>query len=627
MASTDDFSALGCMSVKPNDLGLDSARRLEWLLPNGLGGYSSSTVLGLNTRKYHGLLVGSRGSLDRRVAVEALAEEFVAGKDAISLSVLEYADTLDSRGFQHLKRFTKAAEHVRFEYEVGGSTVVKIVHAVRGLNALVVSYGVRNNLGGTAILRVRPLVNGRGIHEINPQGREYKPAVLGGKVLSSGSTRDNVLLLSPGMETRAEPEWFRNVRYSMEADRGEGCVEDVFSPGILDLRVPPYSKAQAELFVLMADGNVDPAAVWEGITEPPLLKFGSNYPPMLENAAEGFVVDSAGVLTVIAGYHWFGDWGRDTMISLPGLTLLQGRFDDAEAILARFIDGMQGGRIPTRFEPSGPVYYDFDGTLWMVDRLKEYVRYAGVERGAAFVASRWLRIRSVVEGYSALLEGGLVRHKSGTWMDTLERSDAVEVQALWYNALHVLEGLAVLVGDSLDCGKLMSDFESAFMDKYWNGSYLDDCLGDDRLRPNQVIAASLEYSPVPASQAAALMGLVKDELLTPCGLRTLDRADPKYSKRYSGGVDERTGQYHNGTVWPWLLGPYAKTAARLGGNKGRRHALEVLKPMFARITDGCMGTIAEVYDAEPPHAARGAVSQAWSVAEVLRAYREDAEGG
>ena len=192
--------------------------------------------------------------------------------------------------------------------------------------------------------------------------------------------------------------------------------------------------------------------------------------------------------------------------------------------------------------------------------------------------------------------------------------------------MNVVEALSQLSDDTVDYSNLKSDFESSFMDKYWNGSYLDDCLGDSSLRPNQVIVASLEYSVVSDREASSLMKVVEEELLTPCGLRTLDKNNSKYSPHYVGGVDERARAYHNGTVWPWLMGPYCRATVKLGGDSGRTHALEVLEPVFKRLCDGCLGTLNEVYDAEEPHTPRGAVSQAWSVAEVLRAYREDAQG-
>jgi len=625
MGAEDGFRAWGAMSIKPNELGLETAKRYEWLLANGLGGYSSSTVVGLNTRKYHGLMVSSRGNLDRRVAVESLIEELVVGGDSYYLTPTEYSDGLDERSVGYLRKFTRAMEHVRFEYNVNGTDVVKIVHAVKGMNAAVVSYGVRSNVSGTSVLRVRPLVNSRSIHEINPPGREFRSALYDGRILGASCGKDNIMFSSDDMLPRVEGVWYKNVRYFLEAERGEAALEDVFSPGTLELKVGSFSKAEGEIYVVAAENGVEPAAVFSSIEESPYRPFEPDQMQVLEAAADSFVAYMPGTVTIVAGYHWFADWGRDSMISLPGLTLVNGRYHDAAAILARFIDNMKDGRIPTKFEPSGPIYNDFDGTLWMVDRLKEFVEYVGPEAGTEFLRPRWGKVKSVVLNFGKLVEGGVLRNKSGTWMDTLERNGAVEIQALWYNALNVVEELSELMEDPLDLTTYKSDVESAFLSKYWTGSHLRDCLDDDSIRPNQVIAASLDYSPVPEKHARELMKVVEAELLTPCGLRTLDRKDPDYHPQYVGGVEERKKAYHNGTVWPWLVGPYVKTATKLGGDKGRKYALEVLRPMLNLLFSGCIGTIAEVYDAEKPHTPRGAVSQAWNVAEVLRAYHEDAK--
>ena len=618
MGVMEDFSFRGCMQKSPSQMGLDAAKKLEWLIPNGIGGYSSSTILGMNTRKYHGLLVASKGLLERRVALESLIDEIVAGNDLYSMAVNQYVTTVDQRGLQYLKRFTRAKDHVKFEYDINRTSVVKIIHPVRGVNGLIISYGVRNNFGGTILLRVHPLVNCRGFHEVNLQNRDFKTHDHDSRMLTVDCNGEHMMFFSDEMGATAEGQWWHEMKYAMEEERGEAAIEDAYSPGYLTLAIPPYGKVEAELRIVWGESQAAAATAYEDIRESPYETFEPHPLPILEHAAGSFIADVSGYKTIIAGYHWFSDWGRDTMISLPGICLVNGEVDVAESILARFIDNMRDGMIPTQFTTQGPIYYDFDGTLWMMDRLKEYVKYAGQERAVAFIVPRWTKILSVIEAYSRLVKDGLVRHKGGTWMDTLERSDAVEVQALWYNALNVVEGLSDHVGQHVEYSKLKSDFESAFMDKYWNGNYLNDLLEDDSLRPNQVIAASLEYSPVPVRQAAQLMAVVEQELMTPVGLRTLARNHSDYRPQYVGGIQEREKAYHNGTVWPWLLGPYFDAAVKVGGVKGYKHAMENVKPLLTRMCDNCLGTFNEIYDAEEPHTPRGAVSQAWSVAEILR---------
>ncbi|MFH1055563.1 MAG: amylo-alpha-1,6-glucosidase [Candidatus Altiarchaeota archaeon] len=622
MGVLEDFNFRGCMILQPRQLGLDSARRIEWLIPNGIGGYSSSTILGLNTRKYHGLLVASRGLLDRRVVVESLVEELLFGDIVFNLSVDEYAGGMDSRGLPYIKRVVKAVEHVKFEYDVNGTNVVKIIHATRGVNGLIISYGVRNNFGGSVRLRVKPLVNCRSVHELNPQGRDFKSS-LQDRALVVECGQEHTIFASREMVAESAGAWCKDMHYWMEAERGEASNEDVFNPGSLTLTVPPYGLAEAEVRVAWGMGKDDALRAYKALVERPYQTFEADPASILDAAASSFIIDAGGKKTIVAGYHWFSDWGRDAMISLPGLCLVSGRLNEAEAVLSRFIDYMRDGRIPTQITVDGPIYYDFDGTLWMLDSLNEYCKYAGQERALGFIRQRWGSIKSVIEWYSKLVEGGLLRHRSGTWMDTIERDDAVEVQALWYNGLNVVEELSNLIGEPVDYSLMKSDFESSFMEKYWNGSYLNDCLNDDSLRPNQVIAAGLEYSPVPKNEAAQLIKAVNEELLTPCGLRTLGRKDPQYRPQYVGGFEDRAHAYQNGTVWPWLFGPYADTVVRLGGARGSRHAIKVITPLLNRVCDNCLGTLNEIYDAEEPHTPRGAVSQAWSVAEILRVLQEN----
>ncbi|MBD3389093.1 MAG: hypothetical protein GF416_08400 [Candidatus Altiarchaeales archaeon] len=616
----------GGYAVDIQAAGVEACARREWLLTNGLGGYSSSSVLGLNTRKYHGLLVSSRDDLQRRVVLDYMLEEVESEGEVHSLGVVEYGDTLDDRGFNCLRGFTYGFDRVRFSYEVGGLKIEKVVAAVEGVNALTISYDIINDSGSTSVFSVRPLVNSRGFHEINPMGREFNSSVHGENILSAWDPDDHLMFFSEAFTPQARGSWYRNLKYRLEDERGEQSIEDLFCPGVLSLEAGAGDSLRAEVFVAAGEDEQSTAEAFKSIRPAGSPVLGSDSLSMLRWAGDSFIVDSGGYRTVIAGYHWFQDWGRDTMISLPGLTLVSGRLGDARAILARFIDNIRDGRIPTRFEGGTPKYYGYDGTLWMIDRVKEYTRYAGVEEALKLVAPRWDKITSVIDFYSGLSEDGLISHRSGTWMDTLPRDDAVEIQCLWYNALNVVEGLSVLVNHPVDYSRQISDFESSFMDAYWNGQYLDDCRGDGSLRPNQVIGVSLDYSPVPDREASQLMKVVEEELLTPCGLRTLASSDTRYCPRYVGGVDERARAYHNGTVWPWLIGPYVRAAVKLGGDAGREHAQEILQPLINRVSESSIGSLNEIYDAEDPYSPRGAVSQAWSVAEVLRAYSEDVAG-
>jgi predicted glycogen debranching enzyme len=347
----------------------------------------------------------------------------------------------------------------------------------------------------------------------------------------------------------------------------------------------------------------------------------------LLSAADSFLIDIESKKSVIAGYHWFGEWGRDAMISLPGLTLVQGKFDAAERILERFLNRLSVGRIPTNFDGGMSKYYDFDGTLWMIDRVKDYVDYAGVERGRAFLHTYWWGLKDAMKIYGETVRNGILHHKAGTWMDTLDRSNAVELQGLWYNALKTMGDLSKVMVDNVDYSGLISGFEENFMARFWNGRYLNDTLTDDSLRPNQVIALSMDYSPVPEKQAVEVLDLVRSELLTPYGLRTLGRSHRDYVGRYSGSPEARDKAYHNGSVWPWLLGPYIKACMKYK-RYNKIEGVKLLEPLLtSHLSEAGLGTVSELFDGDEPHAPRGCISQAWSVAELIRAYYEDIMGG
>lgn len=585
-------------------------RGLEFLLTNGLGGYCSQTVLGSLSRKYHGLLISSVGDLEQRVILSSVLEEVVVGGERFSLSVNEYGDSVDDRGLSNLVDVCVGKNFVRFNYAVGGVSVSKLVQLGYGVNAVRVVYSFESDVDFEFF--VRPLLNDRCIHDVGGD-RKFSQSLDGDNIiitLSSGV----LSIFSNGFTPHLDGVWHRGLFYFLERLRGEADTEDVYSPGFFSYRSGGGLSTVDLTFSLGFLGDF----VWQKLCD---YDLSPNL--LLSEVCESFIVDVLGEKSVMAGYHWFRDWGRDTMISLPGLTMVNNRFDIASAVLARFIDHMHEGRIPTRFTPDGPIYYDFDGTLWMVDRLKEYVRHLGWEKSRDLILPRWSKLKSIVSFYEKNVVDGILQNRKGTWMDTLPRNNAVEVQALWYNALGILEDFSMLIGDGLDYSCLKNDFESSFWSKYFNGNYLNDCLGDSSFRPNQAIALSLEYSVVDGNAASDILRQIDERLLTSYGLRTLASDDPKYCGRYFGGVDERERAYHNGTVWPWLIGPYCRACVNVGGDTGRKYVSHIIGDVLDKIGGNCVGSLNEIYDGDYPHIPCGAISQAWSVAEVLRAYVED----
>ncbi len=628
--------AFSFASYTDKDLSLERGRDLEWLLPNGLGGYSSSTILGLNTRKYHGLLVSSDKDLRRFVYLQKLEEE-LRSKDGIKrLSCNEYSDRTVTEGWKQLTRFDYNYDSVSFSYNTWSADVVKTVSAIDGRNGVAVSYEVRNKLFEKLEFRVNLIANSRNIYDTTKQGtKNFEAKLFAKNVLGLKSDKGYLTVYSDKaecIESPSEARWLKNLFYSADADRKDTCIEDAYFPAYFSVSIEPGMKEKFGIAALgYANEDLTAQAFKElqdaSETTGRILSSGmaSSVLSLLSNA-ESFIVKRDEKKTVIAGYHWFGEWGRDAMISLPGLTLIRGQPDDARLILEHFLDyaGIKG--IPNSFIDGKPIYSDVDSSLWLIDRVHEYMKYSGEQKAREFLNDYWPKMKAIIAGYSVMEKGGLLAHESGTWMDTLKRSNAVEIQALWYNALRIMERIAEIAEDKkFYVRPQIEAFEKNYIKSYWNGKYLDDCFGDATLRPNQIIAASLDYNMLDEEKTKNILAIIEKELLTPYGLRTLSPQDARYKGKYAGDFTEREQAYHNGTVWPWLLGPYIRTYMRVYDDKEKMQKL--LEPLFEKhIKEAGIGTISEIFDANPPHKPRGCISQAWSVAEPLRAYYEDVMG-
>lgn len=622
-------------SYTDKDLNLSRGRELEWLLPNGLGGYCSSTIIGLNTRKYHGLLVSSDRDLRRFIYLQKLEEE-IRGREVKRLSCNEYSDRTVTEGWKQLIRFDYNYDSVSFFYNTWTADVVKRVSSIWGMNGVVVNYEVRNKTFERLEFRVNLLVNSRNIYDMTKEGsRNFEMKIFSENVLGIRSDNGYLTVYSDRAECAESPpesRWHRNVFYASDAERKDTCIEDLYFPAYFSVWVEPGMKEEFSLVALGYETEDLTAAAFKhlqgkDVTRGRILSSGvaSSVLSLLYNA-ESFIVRRGEKKTVIAGYHWFGEWGRDAMISLPGLTLIRGQFDDARLILEHFLDHAGPRGIPNSFIDGKPIYSDVDSSLWLIDRAHEYMKYAGPEKAGEFLNRYWPKLKGIVSGYLSMEKDGLLLHQSGTWMDTLQRNNAVEIQALWYNALRIMESFADIVKDSrFDVGPQIEAFERNFLKAYWNGHYLNDCMDDPSLRPNQVIAASLDYNILDEAKAKKVLHIIETDLLTPYGLRTLSAVDPRYKGKYEGDFSERELAYHNGTVWPWLLGPYIKAYMKVYDNREKMRKL--LEPLFEKqMREAGIGTISEIFDGNPPHQPRGCISQAWSVAEPLRAYYEDVMG-
>jgi predicted glycogen debranching enzyme len=656
------------MQFKKETCGdLDAALRREWLETNGIGGFASSTIVGLNTRRYHGLLVAATKPPVGRVVMLSKVEEtlFIDGQP-FDLSANRYPGVVHPQGFRYLKQFRLDPFPV-FTYDVEGIEIEKTVFMIDGENSTVMQYESRNNNHAESPkslhLEIRPLIAFRDYHSTTHENGAINPAVEeipGSARVTPYQGLPSLHLAHNAVELQRTGAWYRNFEYDAERERGLNFQEDLFNPLVLrfDLRLSRQASiiASTEQRDAAKAGEYRPAEITRrrnARTSPVLT---DDFARTLAAAADQYIVHRGEQKTVIAGYHWFSDWGRDTMIALPGLTLPTGRHDVARSILRTFAKHVDQGMLPNRFPDAGetPEYNTVDATLWFLEAARAYLVYTGdmefvrKELYAVFADILSWHVRGTRYGIKVDASGLLASGQEGvqlTWMDakvgdwvvTPRRGKPVEIQALWYNALCIMEDLARKFGD--DAGQkryrhMATVASLSFNRLFWNekaGCLYDvtnSAPPDASIRPNQVFAISLPHSMLSSDRAKSVVEKIQEHLLTPYGLRTLAPSDPQYQGRYTGGPLERDGAYHQGTVWPWLMGPFITAYLKVNGNSeaARRQASEWLSPLRDHLADGGLGHISEILDGDAPQRPCGCIAQAWSVAEVLRAYVEDVQG-
>jgi len=642
---------------------LSEACSREWLETNGLGGFASSTIAGLNTRRYHSLLTAAiRPPVGRFVLLSKLEETLVLAGQRFELSVNRYLGAIHPRGDDHQGSFRLDPFPV-FRYRCGDLQLQKTVFLVHGENTVVIQYELLGDLRGrSCALEVRPLIAFRDYHgttHANDSIRRDVVASAGLATITPYPDLPSLYFAHNAESIDTSGFWFYNFEYEREKERGLDALEDLYSP--LGLRFDLSASSSAAIVAsTQQHAAVDADRLREreierraGIVNRAPADDG--FARLLTTAADQFIVARGDQKSVIAGYPWFGDWGRDTMISLPGLTLVTGRFEEARNILRAFARNIDHGMLPNRFPDSGekPEYNTADATLWMFHAVHELLRYTGdydfvrdelYEPLAGIIAwhERGTRYGIYLDS-DGLLHAGekgvqltWMDAKVGDWVVTPREGKAVEIQALWYNALCVMARLSLVFNkypESSHYTSLAEQTRARFIQAFWNESAgcLHDVVSDDgtdsSLRPNQIFAVSLPYPLLSDDQALRVVEVVEWELLTPFGLRTLSPRDPRYRGRYEGDPLSRDGAYHQGTVWPWLLGPFLSAYVKVHGHtpQARRRADQFLDALRAHISQAGLGQISEVFDGDAPHHPGGCFAQAWSVAEVLRTYIEDAK--
>jgi predicted glycogen debranching enzyme len=673
----------------------EASSRLEWLETNGTGGFAMGTAAGVNTRRYHGLLVAAlRPPTDRFVLLSKLEETVRVDRVERELATTQYPGVLDPQGFRWLEGF-RLDPFPTWTWAFDGAVIEKQLFLLHGKQTAVVQ--IRANR--PCHLRVRPFLAYRDFHAL-----AHANDSLDGRFTESRRSADaSMLRVVPyaglpalglhhnGTASAGGAAWYHQTEYLAELERGLDYREDLYCIGTLDFALSPERSAW---IVATIEGD----DAWAGVrvaSEEAIERErrsgagaistvgptnvtvhtssrASSLEPFaarLDAAADAFRVRRAdGTPTLIAGYPWFADWGRDTMIALPGLLLARGLLDEAREVLTGFLDHLDGGLVPNRFADSGqpPEYNTVDGTLWMFQAVSAYLGAGGDRRWAHEVF--YPRAQEIILAHERgthhgigvdPADGLLVGGGPGTqltWMDakigdrviTPRHGKAVEVNALWFNALRVMEALALERTDAAAIGRFARAAQRArdsFRRLFWNedrGCLFDVLLPggpDGRMRPNQIFAVSLPYRMLPAAQEQRVVLAVEEHLLTPVGLRTLAPGEEGYRPRYEGDPASRDSAYHQGTVWPWLLGPFVTAYLNAFGRDRDRlaHVASLLGGLEANslvgglgdlgaapgAREGVLGQIGEVFDGDPPHRPGGAPAQAWSVGEILRVLRTE----
>jgi len=635
--------------------------RMEWLEADGLGGFASGTSSGIRTRRYHALLLTATTPPTGRLVLANGFDAWVDTPDgSFALSTQRYApDVLHPDGAAHIDQFTTDPWPTWNYLLADGSRVIQEIFVQHGTGAAVVVWTLARSKGPVA-LRVRPFLSGRDYHSMHHENGAFRFAAdrRGGVVtFTSYDGLPRVIALSNG-DYRHAPDWYRRFLYTAERERGLDDVEDLASPGEFSWKLS--APGEQAVWVLRAGAPDD----HETLTSDEVVAFVSTaraterqrreaFPTLLDRAADAYLVERGSGQTIVAGYPWFTDWGRDTFIAIRGLCLATGRLAEARNILLEWAGAVSEGMLPNLFTDHGetPEFNAVDASLWYVIAVHELLALIPKTSNLLNAAQQLTletAITKIVQGYAHGTRFGIRMDDDGllaagvhgvqlTWMDarvgdrviTPRIGKPVDIQALWLNALQIVSRLDPAWRDVAERG------QAAFRERFWNDELgrladvvdVDHVRGtrDDAFRPNQILAVGgLPVAIVDDEQGRRIVDAVEQHLLTPVGLRSLAPGEPGYAPRYEGPPWARDAVYHQGTVWPWLIGPFVEAWVRVRGNtnRARREArTRFIEPLLAHLETAGLGHVSEIADAEPPFTPRGCPFQAWSLGELLRLDR------
>jgi len=600
----------------------------EWIVTNGLGGYASLTHKNTNTRKFHGLLISSLNPpIERWVFVSNIFDQVQTKKKQYNLNDYKCDFKFDL--------------FPTFSYDINKVKIKKTIFMEHEKNTTIIKYDIKSKKQLSFVHN--PIINSRHFYDINKHRYltfDYEIINNGIQIKPRNIDKTIKIILKDSDFTPLN--FWEEQYYEKDLQRNESWVDNNVQIGQFKKKI---DRSDEYYLVLSIEDNphIDASEVYqkEKNRKNDLID-KANLPSKYDKlvlSTDNFIVRRGDSKSVIAGYHWFADWGRDTLISLPGLTLVTKRFDDAKQILRGFSKFLKNGLIPNTFidKDSSILYNTVDASLWYIDRVYQYLKYTN---DRYFLSEIWNSLHSIIESYKngtdfeIKMDGDyLISHSPGlTWMDvkindyypTPRSRKAVEIQALWYNALKIMSNLSQISGREDIYYDLSERVKESFKFQYDKQYDVIDTK-DISIRPNQIFLVSLDFNMIDEILQTRIVNTVQDKLLTIFGLRTLAQDDPNYKGSYIGPYNKDIA-YHNGTVWPWLLGPFIKAflKVRKYDYSSRKYAYNnFLQPMLEVFNDKWDGSIYEIFDGDPVYAPGGCISQAWSVAEILRAWVED----
>lgn len=623
-------------------VNLEYSLSREVLATNRAGGYMSSTIIGCNTRKYHGLLILPIEELggEKHVLLSSLDETIVQHDKSFNLGIHKYPGAYDPQGHKYITNFEYEPIYTIY-YRVGGAKLKKEMILVHNESQILIRYTLLEANSATT-LRLKPFLAYRNVHKLSKANMmantKYNKIEHGIRSKLYNGFPSLNMQISKENEFIATPDWYRNIEYMQEEARGYDFREDLFVPGYFEF---PIAKGESIIFSASTE-SADIEGLKTKFQELTDHRSPRNHcENCLRYSASQFIVRTGDETKIVAGYPWFGSWGRDTFVALPGVTLsANGDVESCKGVLDSMTRTMKNGLFPN----VGSAYNSVDAPMWFFKALQEYGTFIDDNKTVweNYGTKMKLILKSFKNGVNEFIfmrENGLIwalePGKALTWMDaivdgtpvTQRGGYQVEVNALWYNAICYTLQLAQEFNDTdfiREWKPIAEKVRNSYIDIFWNDHfrYLADYVNlegqNTAIRPNQILACSLEYSALTDDMKREVIAVIKKNLLTPKGLRTLAPADNNYIGTYEGNQPERDRAYHQGTVWPWLIGPYMEACFRLYGADFCKQAAQIIDGFEEDMTTYGICSVAEVYDGNPPYRAGGSISQAWSVGEILR---------